>query len=135
MNTINSYAELTDRLKRCTDKKYRDFSMKICTSNHKFLGVRVPKIRECAKQVPSAKIEEFITNHPETYEEILLRGFLIARLPYQDMLKWFDSQLKYIDDWSTCDLFCSAISKLVQKNKEDFLKKKIKKSEVRRSKK
>lgn len=41
------------------------------------------------------------------------------------MLKWFDSQLEYIDNWSSCNLFCSAISKVVQKNKEDFLEKKI----------
>ena len=127
MNTIDSYSKLRDALERCADDKYRDFSMKICTSKHYFLGVRVPQIRKCANQVPREKVEEFITIRPATYEEVLLRGFLIARLPYENMLKQFDSQLEYIDDWSTCDLFCSAISKSIKKNEEDFFEKKISK--------
>ena len=125
MDRTKNYTQLISDLKRSADNKYRDFSMKICTSKHQMLGVRVPQIRKIAKQVPPEKIEEFIKVRPKTYEEVLIRGFLIARLPYEDMLKCFDSQLKYIDDWSTCDLFCSAINKLVQKNREDFLKKKI----------
>ena len=115
MSTIDDYADLRDFLKQSADDKYRDFSMKICTSKHPFWGVRVPQIRKYANQVSAA------------YEEVLLRGFLIARLPYDRMLKYFDSQLKYIDDWSTCDLFCSAIGKTVKKNKDEFIKKKIQK--------
>lgn len=125
MNTIDNYTDLINNLKQNADNKYRDFSMKICTSKHFILGVRVPKIRKCASQIPKEKIEEFIKIHSATYEEVLLRGFLIARLPYEYMLKHFDSQLEYIDDWSTCDLFCSAVGKTIKKNKEDFFKKKI----------
>ncbi len=127
MNQINDYNELKNDLEQSADGKYRDFSMKICTSKYRMLGVRVPKIREYAKRVPLEKIEEFVRICPETYEEVLLRGFSIARLAYGDMLKWFDSQLEYIDNWSTCDIFCSAIGKLVRKNRGDFFEKKVKK--------
>lgn len=89
------------------------------------LGVRVPQIRKYAKLVATGRLEEFIAVHPTTYEEVLLQGFLITRLPYDEMLKWFDSHLKYIDNWSTCDLFCSAISKLVQNNRADFFERKM----------
>ncbi len=122
---IDDYSEMQSRLKQSADSKYRDFTMKICTSKHPLIGVRVPQIRSYAKRVPPEKIEEFIMIKPSTYEEVLLHGFLIARLPYERILKWFDSHLKYIDDWSTCDIFCSAISRMVKKNKEDFLKDKI----------
>lgn len=125
MSKIDDYAKLRDCLEQSIDEKYRDFSMKICRSKHPMLGIRVPQIRKFTKQIPSDKIEKFIKVRPLNYEEVLLRGFLIARLPYDNMLKWFDSHLEYIDDWSTCDLFCSAISKLVQKNKADFFEKKI----------
>lgn len=127
MSTIDDYADLRDFLKQSADDKYRDFSMKICTSKHPFWGVRVPQIRKYANQVSEEKIEEFIAINPAAYEEVLLRGFLIAKLPYDRMLKYFDSQLKYIDDWSTCDLFCSAIGKTVKKNKDEFIEKKIQK--------
>lgn len=119
---FDDYSQIRSILEQNAEEKFRDFSMKICTSKHPMLGVRVPQIRKYAKQVPTEMIEEFIAINPTTYEEVLLRGFLIARLPYEKMLEWFESHLKYIDDWSTCDLFCSAISKLVQKNKADFLK-------------
>lgn len=127
MNKIDNYVKLRDCLKQSADEKYRDFSMKICRSKYPILGVRVPQIRKYAKRIPPEKIEEFIKVHPATYEEVLLRGFLIARLPYEDILKWLDSHLEYIDNWSTCDLFCSAISKPIQENKEDFSKDKLKK--------
>ncbi|MBR2709441.1 DNA alkylation repair protein [Candidatus Saccharibacteria bacterium] len=127
MEKITNYIELKRLLEQSADDKCRDFTMKICSTGHPVLGVKVPRIRECAKKVPSEKINEFIAAHPSAYEEVLLRGFLIARLSYEEMLKEFDTQIKYIDDWSTCDLFCSAVGKLVRKNKEDFLERKIKK--------
>ena len=120
---IENYTELRKKLSQSADNKYRDFSMKICSSKHQTLGVRVPQIRKFANEIPIGKIEEFIKVTPTTYEEVLFRGFLLTRLPYESMLKWFDSHLEYIDDWSTCDLFCSAISKMVKKNREDFFKK------------
>ena len=36
MSTIDDYADLRDFLKQSADDKYRDFSMKICTSKHLF---------------------------------------------------------------------------------------------------
>lgn len=105
MDIVNDYTELKNKLEQSTDDTYRDFTMRICPSKHPFLGVRVPQIRKFANQVSKEKIEEFLAVSPATYEEVLLRGFLIARLSYEQILKHFDSQLKYIDDWSTCDLF------------------------------
>lgn len=124
-NIINSYGDLKSRLAKYADDEYREFTVKICPSKRPFLGVRVPQIREVAKQVPSEKIEEFLAERPIGYEEMLARGFLIARLPYDRLLKWFDSQVEYMDDWSTCDTFCSAIGKNIRKNKTDFWEKKL----------
>ncbi len=90
MSQIDDYAKLRDYLKQSIDEKYREFSMKICQSKYPMLGIRVPQIRKYAKQIPVDKIEKFIKVRPLNYEEILLRGLLIARLPYDNMLKWFD---------------------------------------------
>ncbi len=122
---MDNYEELRKELEKEACSKTRDFTMKICPTKHKALGVKVPQIRKHATKVPSELIEKFIKINPATYEEVLLRGFLIARLPYEKILKHFDSQLKYIDDWSACDLYCSAISKKIKKNRDDFLKEKI----------
>lgn len=125
MTPILSYEELKSELAKYSDEEYRDFVMKICPSERPFLGVRVPQIREIVSRAPKEKIAEFLVVSPVGYEETLARGMLIARLPYSEMVNWFDSQVSYIDDWSTCDTFCSGIGKLVRKNRGDFFEKKV----------
>lgn len=117
---ILNYEELKTELSKLADYEYREFVMKICPSERPFLGVRVPQIRDICKKVPTEKIPEFLKVQPVGYEEVLARGFLIARLPYDEMMKWFDSQVDCIDDWSTCDTFCSAVGKVVKKNRAAF---------------
>ncbi len=117
---ISTYVELKTELAKLADDEYREFVMKICPSERPFLGVRVPQIREIARQVPAEKISEFLKVQPVGYEEVLARGFLISRLPFDEMMQWFDSQVDSIDDWSTCDTFCSAVGKVVKKNKAKF---------------
>lgn len=117
---IKSYEELKSRLADLAEDEYREFVMKICPSERPFLGVRVPLIRDVCKDVDLACIPEILEEEPVGYEEVLARGFLIARLSYDKMLGWFDSQVDAIDDWSTCDTFCSAVSKLVKKHRAEF---------------
>ena len=122
---ISSFKELKTALAGLAEDEYREFVMKICPSERPFLGVRVPLIRDVCKKVDAACIPEILAVEPVGYEEVLARGFLIARLSYDEMLKWFDSQVSCIDDWSTCDTFCSAISKVVRKHRADFFEAKI----------
>ncbi len=117
---ILDYEELKTKLAKLADDEYREFVMKICPSERPFLGVRVPQIREIARQVPALEISEFLKVQPVGYEEVLARGFLISRLPFDEMMKWFDSQVDCIDDWSTCDTFCSAVGKVIKKNRAAF---------------
>jgi 3-methyladenine DNA glycosylase AlkD len=117
---ILDYEELKTELSKLADDEYREFVMKICPSERPFLGVRVPQIREICKKVPIETIPDFLKVKPVGYEEVLARGFLIARLPYDEMMQWFDSQVDCIDDWSTCDTFCSAVGKVIKKNRAKF---------------
>ncbi len=122
---ISSFEELKSALADLADDEYREFVMKICPSERPFLGVRVPLIRDVCKKVPLEKIPAILAVEPVGYEEVLARGFLIARLPYDEMLGWFDSQVDVIDDWSTCDTFCSAVGKVIKKNRTAFFDSKM----------
>ena len=124
---INNYKELCEALTREATEKNREFNEKIIPTKRKILGVKAPVVRKLAAMVPREKIDEFLKNKPVTLEEVLARGFLVCRLPYGEMVLVFDSQVKYIDDWCSCDTFCSGLRKSLKLHEDEFLKLKIEK--------
>ena len=122
---ISSYSELRAELALNSDAEFAEFSKRIIPSSRPFIGVKIPKVREISKRIPKEKISEFLEVEPVAIEEVLARGMMIARLPYNDMVSNFDSQVSYIGDWCTCDTFCAAIRKTVSKNREEFYKLKV----------
>ena len=125
MNQIDSYKELKHSLAELAEDEYREFSAKLICTKRPILGVRIPLVRKLASTVPTEKIPEFLKIKPASYEEVLLRGFLICRLPYEVMLDYFDSQVDYIGDWSSCDVFCAGLKK-IKRHQDEFLDLKIK---------
>ena len=134
MDRVCDYAELRRKLADYADDEYRVFSMKGIPSERPFIGVRIPLIREVIAKVPDEKIAEFLKVEPVAIEEVLARGMLICRLPYKDIMtlrdelggeSWFDSQISYIDNWCTCDIFCSGVCRKIGKHREEFLEAKI----------
>ena len=124
MKRIGNYEELKGELMRLSEDEYREFTSGLIPSERPILGVRIPKVREVVGLVPRDLIVEFLKVKPVTLEEVLARGFMIARLPYGEMLGWFDSQVNYIGDWCTCDTFCSVL-KSVKKHLDEFLECKV----------
>ena len=116
---------LREKLVVLADDGYREFSMKGIPCDRPFIGVRIPKIQEIVNRMPAPLHEEILTAEPVAIEEVMARGMVVAKLPYPEMLKYFDSQVGFIDNWCTCDIFCSRITKLVKKHREEFLELKI----------
>lgn len=125
MKEIRSYREFRTALANESDDKYRGFTMKGVPSERPFIGVRIPKIREIVTRVPIEKVADFIEEEPIAIEEVLARGMLISRLSYEKMLDWFDSQIRYIDNWCCCDIFCTELRGLIKKHRQEFLELKI----------
>lgn len=134
MKEILEYGELKSALASLADDEYRDFSMKGIPSERPFIGVRIPLVREVARRVSDGKIAEFLKVEPVAIEEVLARGMMICRLPYEEIVgprddlngrSWFDSQISYIDNWCTCDIFCSGMCRKIGKHREEFLELKV----------
>ena len=134
MKRICGYNELKKVLAGLADDDYRNFSMKGIPSERPFIGVRIPLIREVVAKVPSEKIAEFLKVEPVAIEEVLARGMMICRLSYEEIVasrdelhskSWFDSQINYIDNWCTCDIFCSGMCRKIGKHREEFLELKV----------
>ena len=122
---VKDYEDLRGRLADLAEDEYRKFSGPLTLTERPFLGVRIPLVRELAGLVANDCVEEFLRVEPVAFEEVLVRGFLICRLPYEEMLKWFDSQVELIDNWSACDVFCAGLKKSLRGHLEEFLDVKV----------
>lgn len=107
------------------DKEYGDFHSKLMPGIDRdvIIGVRVPKLRKCAKSLYGTKdAEEFLSALPHKYyEENNLHAFLLESITDPDRLfRELDRFLPYIDNWATCDMMRP---KAFKKHKEMLLAK------------
>ncbi|MBR3131984.1 DNA alkylation repair protein [Candidatus Saccharibacteria bacterium] len=125
MKEIRDYAELKKELAFYADDDYREFAMKGIPCERPFIGVRIPDVRKVVNLIPRDCDEKLLKEKPVAIEEVLARGMIICRFSYEEMLNWFDSQISYIDNWCTCDIFCSGLRKVIKKHSAEFLDLKV----------
>ena len=119
------YSSFRTNLISLADDEYREFCKRGIPCDRPFLGVRIPEIRKLVKVIPPADFDEFLKAEPIAIEEVIARGFLIARLSYEEMLKCFDSQIKFLDNWCTVDTFVASLRKTIKRHETDFLDQKV----------
>lgn len=119
------YSDFRTSLASLSDDEYREFSMRGIPCERPFFGVRIPDIRKLVAKIPKEQFSIFLSETPVAIEEVIARGLLIGRLPYDEMLEFFDSQIEYLDNWCTVDTFCAALRKTVKKHEADFLEQKV----------
>lgn len=93
-----------------SEPKLSEFSSKLLPGKEGVLGVRIPEVRRIAKLIIKDDWNQVLVGEPGSFEEELLRGIVIATAPVDtdtriDLTRDF---MGYIDNWSTCDTFCSS---------------------------
>lgn len=121
------YSDFRTKLASFADDNYRIFSQKGIPCDRPFIGVRIPEIRRLVKDIPPEHFDKFLSTTPIAIEEVIARSFLIARLPYDEMLKVFNSQIALLDNWCTVDTFCASLRKTIKHHEADFLNRKVEK--------
>lgn len=124
--------EIKQRLFELSDKKYQDFHSSLCPGTENIIGVRVPILRNYAKELfKESEWKQTIKEiDNEYYEEIMLQGMLIGQAKGEDIniiLKYVEEYVPKIDNWAICDVFCAGL-KITKKYKEemwDFIQKYI----------
>lgn len=111
---------LREKLFELADEKYKKFHSGLCPNTDNIIGVRVPKMREIAKEITKKNWRNFLANSSEYYyEEVLIKGFVIsyAKCDVEERLKYIENFIPKINNWAVCDSFCNSL-KFVNKNKE-----------------
>ena len=120
----NKYQDYTKYLNNYKeDKKFIDFNKKLIFTKYEILGIKVPNMRKIAKEISKTDIISFLNNvENNTYEDVMIEGLTISYIKDIDLcLKYFNKFINKIDNWAICDT-CISFMKIVNKNKELFLK-------------
>lgn len=117
--TKEIYQEYIEYLKKLRDDKYKNFHSKLTTTKYEILGITLPMQRRIAKEICKGDIISFLEfNSTEYYEEVLIRGLVIATIKDKDLfLNNLDNYVLQIDNWGICDSFCNSL-KIINLNKE-----------------
>ena len=114
---------IQSKLFELADKKYKEFHAGLCPGTNNIIGVRVPVLRNYAKELSREyKIEELIeTIGDEYYEEIMLKGMLIGleNKNFEKVKKYIQGFVPKIYNWAICDVFCGGL-KITKKHKEEM---------------
>lgn len=117
---------IRERLFDLAEEDYRKFSSGLIPGEDKLLGVRLPHLRELAKEIARGEWREYLNNaQDEYYEEIMLQGLVIgyAKASPEEILRYTGRFVPKIKNWGVCDSFCTGL-KLSKKHPEmvwDFI--------------
>ncbi|MCI8672869.1 MAG: DNA alkylation repair protein [Lachnospiraceae bacterium] len=105
--------DIRSQLLALSEESIRDFNKKLCPdAGRELLGIRIPKLRQLAKEILKGDWETFLKEGAEQYhEEIILKGLVIggARLPAEEKLPLIRDFVPKIDSWSISDTFCPSL--------------------------
>ncbi len=117
-----SRKEIEKFLQKNADKKYQKFSETLTPNAQNILGVKVPIIKQYAKELAKQNITcKDISLKEDIFEELMFKGFLIAygKTDFETFVKEIKTFVPKINNWAHCDLFCSAL-KRIKKHQDYF---------------
>lgn len=101
------YEELIEYLKSLSDGEYKKFTDGLVPNGSVSLGVRVPALRQTAKEISKGNYSEFLSCKKGGYrEEIMLEGLVMTliKCDYPQMLEYIKTFADKITSWETCDI-------------------------------
>ena len=102
---------ILERLKTLSDDNYKAFNNKIIPTKQITLGVRLPILRQIAKEIAQDDAIEFLNlDKQNIYEMIMLEGLVLSYVnkPFKELLPFIEIFLNKVDNWAQIDsVICS----------------------------
>lgn len=115
--------KIKEKLLNLADEKYKEFNRGLCPGIENIIGVRVPILRNYAKELAKQyEVEELLKQiDNQYYEEIMLQGMLIGleKENFKKIQNHIEEFINKIDNWAVCDVFCAGL-KITKKYKEEM---------------
>ncbi|MCI8550804.1 MAG: DNA alkylation repair protein [Lachnospiraceae bacterium] len=120
--------ELRRKLFALADETYKTFNEKLVPGTGETIGVRVPKVRELAKEVAKEDADGFLMEMEAAegddfyQEELMLWGMVIGygKMPLEERFKRLDSWVPKINSWAVCDCGNSTLKFMKKYPEESF---------------
>lgn len=106
------------------DLKYKEFHGSLCPDMDNIIGVRIPKLREYAKELYKSNNLEDIKIEDKYYEELVIQGMLVGfqtKAPIEKVIKQVKEFVPKINSWAVCDTFCAGL-KITKKYQTEMFK-------------
>ncbi len=122
--------ETRKRLEELAEEAYREFHSGLVPGKENILGVRMPKLREVAREINQGSWREWLSLNegalqeekpPVYYEEIMLRGLVIGGgrdASLEEFFSYVEEFVPCIDNWAICDCFCTSLKRTKKHKKE-----------------
>lgn len=112
--------DIKTKILEAAEKDYKKFSASLIPNIDNVLGVRIPALRQLAKEIYKDSGTDYLNyDNTEYMEEVMLQGMIIGLLKDkpENILKEVEKFIPKIDNWAVCDIFCGGL-KFTNKNKE-----------------
>lgn len=119
--------EIRDKLFSLADEEYKKFHSSLCPDTNNMIGIRVPVLRNVAKEILKDDWRKYLENAKDDYyEEVMLQGMVIglSKMDLKERLEYVKKFVPKIDNWAVCDVTCAGFKFAKKYPKEiwDFLK-------------
>lgn len=115
--------KIKEKLFKLADPEYKEFHSGLCPGTNNIIGVRVPILRNYAKELAKEyEIKDILKQiDNQYYEEIMLQGMLIGldKKDFKTIQKQIEEFVPKIDNWAVCDVFCAGL-KVTKKHKKEI---------------
>lgn len=105
--------QIRQKLNQLSDEKYKKFHSSLCPNINGIIGVRVPVLRNYAKELYSKYPLEQIKIGDKYYEELVLQGMIIGfqtnTKDLENIINQIRSYVPKINSWAVCDTFCAGL--------------------------
>lgn len=106
---------IRNKILTLAETDYKKFQNALIPGEDRLLGVRLPKLRELAKEISKGDwrgyLDHTLSDCDEYFEETMLQGMVIgyAKADLQEILKYTEQFAPKIRNWAICDSFCTGL--------------------------